>query len=225
MLDKDTSVSEIIVIDNSTNGYSFDSNKLKVIIPKENLFVNPSWNLGARESKGEIIALLNDDITIPENFCKNVVSHMTEKMGLVGCHIDYVENTHEIKAPPQNTEIEFKKSYGRNAYFGIAMFVSKKHYYEIPEDIKIFWGDDWLYYQNKKHKFINYNIINQKIYHFDGLSSKAKGANPYIKSDGKLYKKYTRKWWQYIFNYKLVFRGFKFTVLGLEFTYHWNKKH
>jgi hypothetical protein len=225
MLDKDPSVSEIIIIDNAIKGYSFDSNKLRVITPKENLFVNPSWNFGAREAKEEIIALLNDDITIPEDFCKNVVSQMTDEMGLVGCHIDYVDNTPEIKAPPENTGIKLKRSFGRNTYFGIAMFVSKKHYYEIPEDIKIFWGDEWLYYQNEKHKFINCDITNQRIYHFGSLSSKTNVANPYMKSDCKLYKKYTKKWWQYVCNCEQVFRGFKLTILGLEFTYHWDKKH
>ena len=92
MLDSDNFVTEIIVIDNSTKGYIYESNKVKVIVPKENLFVNPSWNLGVKESKEDIVALLNDDITIPENFCKNVVSQMNEKMGVVGFHRDYIIN-------------------------------------------------------------------------------------------------------------------------------------
>ena len=105
------------------------------------------------------------------------------------------------------------------------MFFYKTSYYEIPEDIKIFWGDDWLFYQNKKHKTKNYLITNQKIYHYDGLSSNDKAVNPYAENDCRLYKNYTQKWWQKIFNYETVFRGFRLTIFGLKFLHHYDKKH
>ena len=146
-------------------------------------------------------------------------------MGVIGFHRDYIENTHDIKTPPENTGIRLAKATGRCGYFGIAMFFFKTSYYEIPEDIKIFWGDDWLYYQNKKHHAKNYFIVNQKIYHYDGLSSTDKRVNPYSKHDSKLYRKYTRKWWQQIFNIEPVFRGFRLTFLGLDLLHHYNKKH
>ena len=47
---KDCDVDEIIVIDNSLQGIELDSKKLRVIIPNENIFVNPSWNLGVKEA-------------------------------------------------------------------------------------------------------------------------------------------------------------------------------
>ena len=76
----DESVAEIIVIDNSCTGYSYESEKLRVIVPKENLYVNPSWNLGVKEAKEDIIALLNDDITIPDSFCQTILSQMDESI-------------------------------------------------------------------------------------------------------------------------------------------------
>ena len=66
----DESVKEILIIDNSLKGYKFNSEKVRVIIPKENLFVNPSWNLGVKEAKYEYICIANDDIKIGNNFCK-----------------------------------------------------------------------------------------------------------------------------------------------------------
>ncbi|MBO5737714.1 glycosyltransferase [bacterium] len=225
MLDSDNFVTEIIVIDNSTKGYIYESNKVKVIVPKENLFVNPSWNLGVKESKEDIVALLNDDITIPENFCKNVVSQMNEKMGVVGFHRDYIINIPEIMPTPASTEIALENATGRCGFFGVAMFFYKSSYIEIPEDIKIFWGDDWLYYQNKKRKRENYFITKQEIYHYGSLSSTDKVINPYSEKDSKLYRKYTRKWWQQIFNIESVYKGFRLTILGLELLYHYDKKH
>ena len=70
---KDDSVGEVIVIDNSTKGLDFNNEKVKVIIPQENLFVNRSWNLGVQESKYDYIGIFNDDICIPEGFCSKII--------------------------------------------------------------------------------------------------------------------------------------------------------
>ena len=225
MLTNDNSVTEIIVIDNSTKGYTYESDKVRVIIPKENLFVNPSWNLGVKEAKEDIVALLNDDITIPENFCQCVISQMDEKMGIVGFHKDYVINIPEVMPTPASTEIVLEKATGRCGYFGIAMFFYKSSYIEIPEDIKIFWGDDWLYYQNKKRKRENYFITKQEIYHYGSLSSTDKVVNPYSKKDSRLYRKYTRKLWQKVFNIEPVYKGFRLTIFGIEILHHYDKNH
>ena len=224
-LSNDISVSEIIIIDNSTKGYTSESNKIRVIIPEKNLFVNPSWNLGVKEAKENIVALLNDDITIPENFCQNVASQMNEKMGVVGFHRDYIINIPKVMPTPTSTNIVLEKATGRCGFFGVAMFFYKSSYIEIPEDIKIFWGDDWLYYQNKKRKRENYFITNQEIYHYGSLSSTDKVVNPYSKKDSKLYRRYTRTWWQKIFNIESVYKGFRLIIFGIELLHQYDKKH
>ena len=48
-LNQDQTVGEIILIDNSLQGFEYNSDKLRIIIPNENLFVNPSWNLGVEK--------------------------------------------------------------------------------------------------------------------------------------------------------------------------------
>lgn len=224
-LNKDQAVGEIIVIDNSCKGYDFDCEKLRVIIPEENLFVNPSWNLGVKEAKEEIVALLNDDITLPCDFCSRVVEKMASDMGVVGFHIDFIDNIPKVMPTPKTTELKLEKASGRCGFFGIAMFFYKTSYIEIPEDIKIYWGDDWLYSQNEKRHRKNYYISNQRIYHWGSLSSTDKVVNPYSKHDSKLYRKYTRKWWQQIYNYEPVFRGFRITIFGIELLYHFDKNH
>ena len=80
-LERDTSVDEIIVIDNSLRGLNYKSSKLRLIIPEENLFVNPSWNLGVKEAKNELVALLNDDIIIPDGFCSRIAEKMNALRG------------------------------------------------------------------------------------------------------------------------------------------------
>lgn len=188
-LDKDQAVKEIILIDNSAKGYEHNSEKLRVIVPQENIFVNPAWNLGVREAKEDIVALLNDDITIPEDFCSNVIEKMTPDMGIVGFDGDFVEVNEKIMPPPEKTTLELKKQNCRNEHFGIAMFFYKSEYDFIPEDIKIMYGDDWIFHKSWRKGRKNYKICGQKIYHFYSMSVASLKGNPIFKNDGIIYEK------------------------------------
>ncbi len=41
---KDSEVGEILVIDNSTKGIEYQNEKIRVLIPTENVYVNTTWN-------------------------------------------------------------------------------------------------------------------------------------------------------------------------------------
>lgn len=224
-LSKDSSVDEIILIDNSLQGIDEKIDKLRVITPKENMFVNPSWNLGVKEAKNDFVALLNDDITICKDFCFKIVSQMTSDMGIVGFSRDFVVEEKEILPAPSEENLTLETVDGRCGHFGIAMFFHKSAYVEIPEDIKIYWGDDWLFVQAKRLKRQNYVIANQKILHWGSLSCLDENLNPASKRDSKLFRKYTRKWWQFIFNCEKVYKGVRFTIFGIEILKHFDKKH
>ena len=73
-LNQDQTVGEIILIDNSLQGFKYNSDKLRIIIPNENLFVNPSWNLGVEKAKFDYVGILNDDILLPKNLVSDVFS-------------------------------------------------------------------------------------------------------------------------------------------------------
>ena len=224
-LDKDLSVSEIIVIDNSCKGVEYNSPKLKVIIPDKNLFVNKSWNLGVNVAMEDRVALLNDDITIPENLCSSIVDVMTPDKGIIGWNVDYVDVREGVLPPPANTNITLEKITKRCNHFGIAMFFFKSSYYKIPDSLKIYYGDDWLIEQNNKTCHPNYSIRGQKIYHFESLTCKSKEFSPYSAMDTKEYEKLTKKWWHSIFYISNVYRGIKIVLLGIKFSVHYNKKH
>ena len=53
---------EFILIDNSHEFYL--EPEITILIPKENLYVNKSWNIGVEIAKNNIVCLLNDDIEI-----------------------------------------------------------------------------------------------------------------------------------------------------------------
>lgn len=224
-LDQDSLVEEIILIDNSLKGLDYTNSKLKLINPKENMFVNPSWNLGVKEAKNSIVALLNDDIIIPADFCSRVVEKMSPNMGCVGFNIDNIQETREIKTLPEIGNLSLEETEFRGNHWGIAIFFYKSSYDEIPNDIKIFCGDDWIFLQNELYNRRNYNITGQNIYHWGSLSSASKSLSKIGNSDRKIYRQYTRKWWQYIFNIEPVFRGARLTIFGIELLHHYSKKH
>ncbi|MBR2069224.1 MAG: glycosyltransferase [Candidatus Gastranaerophilales bacterium] len=222
-LEKDENVKEIIVIDNSLKGITCKCDKLKVITPKENLFVNPSWNLGVKEAKYEIVALLNDDIIIPKDFCSTVAHKMTPNIGAIGANVDFVETIREIIPAPNANNLVLSETEYRNPYWGIMIFFNKKNYKKIPEDMKIFYGDDWIFETNKKAGRKNYYISNVKIYHWGSLSVSTVNDCIYIKQDKKRYRHHTLKWYNRLFNFEKLFRGFRIIFLGIEFTYHTQK--
>ena len=214
-LEKDSSVEEIIIIDNSLKGINLVSEKLRIITPSENIFVNPSWNLGVKEAKCDIVALLNDDITIPNNFCSKIANKLTPKMGAVGYFEDFVEITHELVEQPAESNIEFKEIIGRPEQWGIAIFFYKSSYFEIPEDLKIHFGDDWLIHKNKEAQRKNYMVIGQKIYHYSSMSVKGTPSKTFER-ERKIYKKHTLKWYQHLFDVEKRFYGYRIRTFGIN---------
>lgn len=216
-LSQDSVVDEIIIIDNSLKGLDFNYPKLKTIIPSENLFVNKSWNLGVKEAKNEIIGLLNDDILISENFCSQVFSKINKNMGIIGFNSeDFMIVKQDItNEKPQNSEISLEPIQYMDRYFGVAMFFNKKSYKNIPEDIKIVYGDCWLIHHNNKQKRVNYRINGQKIFHIGSLSSGSKSLSEICENDAKLYKKYTLSWFERMFSFEEHRDCYKLRLLGV----------
>ena len=48
-------VLEVLVINNAPEPLVWDSPKVRVLQQAENIYVNPAWNLGAREARGEYL--------------------------------------------------------------------------------------------------------------------------------------------------------------------------
>lgn len=218
---KDIVVKEIIIIDNSLKGFNFNNEKVRVIIPKENLFVNPSWNLGTKEAKSEYICLANDDIIIPENLCTNVLNEISDRHGIIGANPNYVINTSYQENNTNSTKITLDKiKYERPFNFGIIMFLKKNTYKKIPNDLKIFYGDDWLFYQAEKMKKTNAIFSGVNIYHIGSLSSGK--YSDLLKQEGKKYWDYIIPWYKRFLSYMDTKKHLKIYILG--FTINIRKK-
>jgi len=194
-LASDDSVGEILVIDNSLKGFSNVSSKVRVLIPNENLFVNPSWNFGIKEAKYEYFGILNDDLLLPENLCTETLKFLkeTETTGLVGLDPKAVKGVgiNEFNTYPPNKKItfepvEYKVQMG---YWGSAFFGKKSHYSPIPEDMKIWCGDNYLLKMNVDAGRQNYKFCGITVKHYGSLSAGSTKLDDIKKSDVEIYSK------------------------------------
>ena len=219
----DEAVKEILIIDNSLKGFPFDNKKVCVITPKENLFVNPSWNLGVKEAKYEYICLVNDDIKIPPKFCSKVLEKISDDYGIIGIDEKNVIQTKDennniildinsVELEPSK-EVSFQKITYRPSGFGIMIFFKKENFVEIPQDLKVFYGDDWIIYQADKNKKINATCTGQDIYHIGSLSSK-RFENMLSYEKRKYYRKIVPNYKKLLYCYKDSRRWVLF-ILGL----------
>ena len=135
--EKSNYVGEIIVIDNQPTKKPNLENYKKIVYQTkgENIFVNPAWNLGYSIAKYKII-LSNDDIIINDLdvILENILKSDFDIIGLG-------ENK------TQHLKIDEIKNFPRQSY---GSFIYVRNYFYIPEQLKVWYGDDFLFQLNKK---------------------------------------------------------------------------
>ena len=167
VLIEDESVGEIIIIDNAFADFSYDNEKVFILRQEENIYVNPSWNLGIEESECDKFIILNDDIIIPYNFISQLQYLLTEDKGVVGIDRKSVIKEDSFKDESVtflDRKIVLKPLNDRTWGFGIVIAGHKKSYYKVPENICIWYGDDYLVNMNIEAGKINYVIDDLPIF-------------------------------------------------------------
>lgn len=188
-LEKDISVCEIIVVNNSGKKLpEINSKKLKILDFGENLYVNKSWNIGVLQSRGEFFALINDDLILPDNFCSKVLPHLSLENGLYGFDKKFILDIDSPNVQKDNYEIFVQEAEKRKLNYGIIMYGHRDNYFVIPNDMKIYCGDDYLFIKNKINGKKNYVISGCKIRHCHQLSSSNPAFDEIKISDCKYYK-------------------------------------
>ncbi len=145
-------VGEIIIIDNNISQTPPLPNhpKLKVLKQKENIYVNPAWNLGVKEAEFDKLIIANDDIFINESDLQDLLNKAFKTLDdndkiLIGINYLCYSN------PPSNIKIskfEFPQFHRHEFTFGYGclMFLNTKDYIEIPKELKIWCGDNYLFH-------------------------------------------------------------------------------
>ena len=178
-------VKEIIFINNSLVESPLFKNlaKLKVITPNQNLYVNASWNLGVRHSECDFIALCNDDINFEYEKIETILACLNKKNGIIGISEKCINSDPDHK-------ITFEIAEYRNYGYGALMFLHKSNYTPIPDELKIWCGDDYLFYRQRG---FNYKICGIKLITTMSTTSGLTQFDDIKQRDMEVYSKYYRK--------------------------------
>lgn len=151
------SIGEIIVINNdiskTPNWEVLNHPKIRLVNNKENIFVNPSWNLGVSKSIYEKICIMNDDLDFNVNIFDIVIDKLTDHNLIL---TSYDESLNKLDKNIKNIKIEKYVSETSPLEFGHLFFLNKKDYTIIPENLK-FWCGDTLQFDTFKK--LNRNIF------------------------------------------------------------------
>jgi len=166
-------VSEIVIINNDVKRTPdlsvLQHPKILMHNSPENLYVAPSWNLGAKLATNEKIAFLSDDVHVNLNVFQKVHDFMTPETGIVGILVDDNEE-HSYKRFFKDNTIDIIYAHHPIAEerpppigFGCLFFINKSDYSVIPEEVKIYHGEVMLWQKVERTKK-NYIIANCEVY-------------------------------------------------------------
>jgi hypothetical protein len=135
-------VGEIILIDNSSEFFNYyeSLDKVKLIQPPENLYVNPSWNLGVKLAKNDCIALLNDDINFSSTIFETINEDILKQAGIIGMG----QGNYELKDIQNEPYLQPWKPGINDGGWGCFIMLHKTYWVDIPDEIKIWYGDNFI---------------------------------------------------------------------------------
>lgn len=141
-------VDEIILIDNASkyNEYYEVLDKVKLVQVEENIYVSPAWNLGVEIAKNEHIAICNDDVNFNPNVFELFLQNEIE--GIVGqSSQNYNRNYNDV---PFLTQLNGIRPWG----WGSLIITQKKYWIPIPDQLKVWYNDDFMTEINPHPKWI-----------------------------------------------------------------------
>lgn len=173
-------IGEFIIINNSKENQPNDSilnhPKIKIVTPESNLYVAPSWNLGASLAQFETLAFLSDDLIVDTKIFKKVddfnLNDVKDEIGMICILSKYLDDPNYNKFYSDG-EIDIRYVHGgevenRPAATGMGnlFFVKKKDWKDIPH-VKIFHGEllQWKRLDKIKKNYVVTNCYNDTPWH------------------------------------------------------------
>lgn len=167
-------IGEVIIINNdifATPAHKVLANKKITLVNCErNIYVNPAWNLGVKMSQFDKICIINDDVTVDLKLFYKMNEFISPDMGTAGI----VAGDPNLGQPPfVNGSIDIVPWNGEFMYgFGNMFFIHKSNWIDIPSQLKIYYGDNWVFdtqlFVNRKN---NYMITNTFFHHEASFTS------------------------------------------------------
>ena len=149
-----------------------------------NKSLNLIWNEFVEDSKNEFICLLNNDVRLCPNFLSSAldVLEIEKEVGF----INHVTNNSEFSTFSDVLEYVIINQPYRQGWDPI---FRKSCYHRIPDEIKFFYGDDYIYTKLYSSGMKGAYVLNSPIVHLWKQTTKEKGGMRDLTDDKNHYKK------------------------------------
>jgi hypothetical protein len=144
-------IGEVIIIDNDVQSRPkdfFSHPKIKLLEQKENIYVNPAWNLGAKTAQYSNLCFLSDDVIADGRIYFEADSFLNQHkdIGMLVTLIGH-EPHNQPKVSCGEIKINYQKEMTNVGLHGAysLFFMIKDLYTPIPEKLKVIHGDAYLY--------------------------------------------------------------------------------
>ena len=144
--------------------------------------LNHLWNDYVKESSTEFICLLNNDVRISPNFLSSSIS-VLEKEPSVG-FVNHVTNNSTYSSWSDSLEYVIEESPYRQGWDPI---FRKSCYSPIPDDLKFFYGDDYIYSKLYSSGYKGAYVLNSPMIHFERSTTTEKGGLRDCSLDGEFF--------------------------------------
>lgn len=168
-------VSKVIIIDNdpkvdeSLKVFILGNNpKIVHLRMKKNNYVNPAWNLGVSNSETPYVILLNDDFFTDKGISSLIkvhFSHPSREVGIYGINEQCYSNYHGKESIEEMEDFSDEVTIvdgGFSLGWGCCIILPTKKYRKIPNNLKIWFGVNFLLCSWKSRKLPTFNFKNIK---------------------------------------------------------------
>jgi GT2 family glycosyltransferase len=152
--------------------------------------VNFSWNEGIKLSKTKYISIFNNDILINRYFFKKIIEtfELNNKFGIVcGKTINRSKNIKLTDdSPPQTQRMRKREGWAFTIRKEMSDLIP-----DIPKELKIYCGDDYLFFYCSLLGYVPIKILNNYLFHYGSLtvsSIRSRGLRKIEKNIWKIYK-------------------------------------
>lgn len=199
-------IDDIIVINNDSERTPWQdlriTDKVRWVDRGTNLFVNPSWNLGVELAKNPNVCIINDDVMVDFKLfilMDEFMTHNKFDFGLAGIHpgdpnFDQIPLTDgAIDLVGWNNDW-LSSTAGMRFGLGTLFFIRKENWIPIPEDMKLYYGDDWAF-ETMLHRGKHNYLITNCLYYSPNAQTcvdimKEMDYNDTITKEGALYQQH-----------------------------------
>lgn len=185
---------DVLLIDNGAetgvkyviDKYVNSKTNVFVINNKENIYVNPAWNQIINfflNNDYDYLLIMNSDLILQKDW-KQVLDFYLEKYPEL---IPVPVISHDKSILKSQVDIEFNYGEVFSSTAGVCIVLSKEmanKIYPIPEQLKVWFGDNWIYDGLRKLGYRTFVLNNFISYHSGSQNvSRVKGISEIIEQD------------------------------------------